>query len=76
VHLRPPGDFRPAPELKLDLYRRLAAEHDLRTIVDDDQRVVDRLRAAGFSVVLADWFRPGEPDRDSLASAQDEEGRT
>lgn len=76
LHLRPRRDFRPAPVLKLELYRALMVDHDIAVIVDDDTRVVERLRAAGLTVTHADWYRPPQADHDALAEAQDEQGRT
>jgi uncharacterized HAD superfamily protein len=76
LHLRPPRDFRPAPALKVEIYRKLADTHDIRTILDDDVLVVAALKSAGFPVTLADWYRPPTSERDALTKAQDERGRT
>ena len=67
LYLRPRGDFRPAPVLKQEVYRRMAEEFEIRQIVDDDERVVETLRTAGFPVpgpapfvspALRRWRRP------------------
>lgn len=76
VYLRGRGDFRPAPDLKLELYNRIAEEFDVVEIIDDDLRVVSRLRAAGFAVRHADWFRPEQAGAQALAEAQDDDGKS
>lgn len=73
LHMRSRGDFRPAPQVKLQIYRTIARDHQLEVIVDDDARVVEVLSQAGLPVRLADWF---DPDGPSLSEAQDEDGRT
>ena len=76
LRLRPHHDYRPAPVWKLAVYRELAEGVEVRTIVDDDLRVVEALRTAGFSVQHADWYAPPPEDRSRLARAQDELGRS
>ena len=76
IHLRPARDHRPAPDMKLDIYRELARDFDVQAIVDDDDRVVEALTAAGFPVIHATWYLPGRGDAATLSAAQDEEGRT
>jgi hypothetical protein len=71
LHLRPPGDYRPAPRYTLDVLRRLAPR-GIAAVVDDDDEVVRVATAAGFPAVLADWV----PRADTLRDAQDREGRT
>lgn len=71
LHLRPAGDFRPAPRFKLDVLRSLAGR-GVAAFVDDDEQVVDAAMAAGFPAALADWVPRAEP----LRQAQDEQGRT
>jgi phosphoglycolate phosphatase-like HAD superfamily hydrolase len=71
VHLRPYGDFRPAPRYKLDVLRELAGR-GIAAVVDDDDEVVGAARAAGFPAVLADWV----PRDRRLRRAQDRDGRT
>lgn len=73
LHMRARGDFRPAPEVKLEIYRALDQEFRLETIVDDDERVLEVLSNAGLPVLRADWFDPESP---VLSDAQDEQGRT
>lgn len=74
--LRPNRDYRPAPIWKLAVYRELAERVEVEIVVDDDLRVVDTLRTAGFSVRHADWYMPPAEDRSRLAQAQDELGRS
>jgi uncharacterized HAD superfamily protein len=71
LHLRPHHDYRPAPQYKLGVLRRLA-ERGIAAFVDDDDEVVSAAQAAGFPAVLADWVPRAAP----LRWAQDEEGRT
>lgn len=72
MYLRRPRDFRPAAQVKRQLYRRISREFPIGIIVDDDVAVVAALREAGFPVRHADWFRPSG----SLGAAQEDEGRT
>jgi hypothetical protein len=74
--LRPRGDYRPAPIWKLEVYSNLAKQAEIRTIVDDDVRVVEVLRAAGFQVRHADWYTPPADQSARLIQAQDELGRS
>jgi phosphoglycolate phosphatase-like HAD superfamily hydrolase len=71
LHLRPNGDYRPAPRYKVDVLRRLS-DRGIAAVVDDDELVVDSAAAAGFPTVLADWV----PRAGSLRRAQDRDGRT
>jgi phosphoglycolate phosphatase-like HAD superfamily hydrolase len=71
LHLRPPGDYRPAPRYKLEVLRRLAPR-GVAAFVDDDELVVRTAVDAGFPAVLADWVPRGR----ALERAQDREGRT
>jgi hypothetical protein len=70
--MRRDGDRRPARLTKIGLLRRLSEHGQVSVLVDDDPRVCDEARAAGFAVLQADWMdRP-----DSLDQAQEAEGRT
>lgn len=71
LHLRPAGDYRPAPRYKLDVLRRLAPR-GVAAFVDDDDLVVRTALDAGFPAVLADWVPRGA----TLRRAQDDDGRT
>jgi hypothetical protein len=70
--LRPPGDYRPAAQLKLDVVRTLADTVGVAAVLDDDPAVVQALSAAGFPVVLADWV----PHERTLSDAQERDGKT
>lgn len=76
MYMRPRGDFRPAPQVKLDVYRRIAVDYEIDVIWDDDTRVVETLRSAGFPVQWADWFSPDPVGQAALSDAQDEQGRS
>jgi phosphoglycolate phosphatase-like HAD superfamily hydrolase len=71
LHLRPMGDYRPAPVYKLDVLRRLAPR-GIAAVIDDDDEVVQAALDAGYPAVLADWV----PRSDALRQAQDRDGRT
>ncbi len=71
LHLRPYGDYRPAPRYKIAVLRELAPR-GIAAVIDDDDEVISAARAAGFPAVLADWVPRGQ----TLRHAQDEEGRT
>jgi phosphoglycolate phosphatase-like HAD superfamily hydrolase len=71
VHLRPYGDYRPAPRYKLDVLRKLAPR-DVAAVIDDDDEVIRAALAAGFPAILADWV----PRTAALRRAQDRDGRT
>lgn len=70
--MRPPGDRRPAAEVKVLLLGMLASGRTVGAVVDDDVDVVAAVGAAGYPVRLATWGRPSEP----LRRAQEVEGRT
>lgn len=70
--LRPEGDHRPAALFKLTEVHRLAASRTIAAMLDDDPRVVEVIRAAGFPVMLADWV----PHERILLEAQEQHGRT
>ncbi|MER7463257.1 HAD family acid phosphatase [Streptomyces sp. NPDC097981] len=65
-------DRRPARTTKLEVLRRIARGREVRMLVDDDELVCQAARAAGFTVVLADWAA----DAPELKTAQEGEGRT
>ena len=70
--MRPPGDRRPAAEVKVALLAVLGAGRTVGELVDDDPDVVAAAEAAGYPVRLANWGRPSE----ALRRAQEVEGRT
>jgi hypothetical protein len=65
--------------VKLEHLRRLAREHDIVEVIDDDPEVVAALTAAGFPVRHATWMHDAGsegPDAQALWDAQEREGRT
>jgi hypothetical protein len=72
LFMRPANDRRPARDFKSRQIARLAKESPIEVVVDDDPEVVQRLRALGYPVRLADWV----PHSSTLGAAQEREGRT
>ena len=72
VVLRPDRDFRPARTYKLEALARLAESRTVALLVDDDPRVLEDARQAGYDVLPATWM--GE--RAALHEAQERDGRT
>jgi phosphoglycolate phosphatase-like HAD superfamily hydrolase len=71
LYLRPGGDYRPAPQFKVEILQKLA-RRGIAAFVDDDEKVVQAALTAGFPAVLADWV----PRSEALRQAQDRAGRT
>lgn len=76
LEMRPESDRRPAAQVKVERLAELAADRQVAIVVDDDDRVVAAMRAAGYSVRHADWERRAIEEDRALALAQDVEGRT
>jgi hypothetical protein len=72
LHLRPPRDFRPAKDVKVEVIRWLAERSPVAVVVDDDEAVLQAVRLAGFDVLPATWM--GEAP--VLREAQEDVGRT
>jgi hypothetical protein len=70
--LRPDRDFRPARRYKLEALATLAESRTLALLVDDDPRVLEDARQAGYDVLPATWM--GE--QRALHDAQEQDGRT
>jgi hypothetical protein len=70
--LRPYDDYRPSSLYKVDALHVIAASRTVVVLVDDDPRVLDAARAAGFDVLPATWM--GE--HTALREAQERDGRT
>lgn len=70
--MRDDDDYRPARYLKRDVLRRVAAQRDVASMLDDDPAVVAMLEADGWPVELAIWL----PHSSTLRSAQEGQGRT
>jgi hypothetical protein len=71
--MRREGDRRPAVLVKTQALRKLRETKEIALVVDDDTRVVDAVRAAGFNASVAGWM---PRDGDILSDAQEREGRT
>ncbi|WP_181794891.1 hypothetical protein [Streptomyces sp. WELS2] len=72
VFMRPDADRRPARRTKLEILRRLARDHEVHVLVDDDELVCDDAGRAGFPVVRARWAQKSA----AVEEAQEREGRT
>ena len=72
LFMRPNGDHRPARVFKASQLKAMSRESTVDMVVDDDPEVVADLRAAGWTVRLADWV----PQDGTLREAQEREGRT
>jgi hypothetical protein len=70
--LRPYGDYRPSRTWKVEVLEDLARTRTVVVLVDDDPRVLDSARQAGFDVLPATWM--GE--HSALREAQERDGRT
>ena len=70
--LRPYDDYRPSSVWKVEQLESLAETRTVAVLVDDDPRVLDAARRAGFDVLPATWM--GE--HSALREAQEREGRT
>jgi hypothetical protein len=60
VLMQKSDDLRPARVTKLEQLRALREQRDIAVVIDDDPRVVEVLRTAGFPVQLATW-KPWTP---------------
>ena len=76
LHLRPPGDHRPARLVKVEALRRLSREAPVAVLVDDDPDVLAGARAAGFDVLPATWMDETEEQKATLHEVQEAEGAT
>ncbi|MBA3619662.1 MAG: hypothetical protein M3467_03590 [Actinomycetota bacterium] len=74
--MRREGDRRPARLTKVALLRRLAGERPVGLLVDDDEQVCAAARAAGFTVLQADWMLADPASDGALTEAQERDGRT
>ena len=70
--LRPAYDYRPSSVYKVDVLEELAETRTVVVLVDDDPRVLEAARRAGFDVLPATWM--GE--HSALREAQERDGRT
>jgi phosphoglycolate phosphatase-like HAD superfamily hydrolase len=70
-------DRRPARRVKVEVLRRLAADHEVVMVVDDDASVVAAIRSIGLPVTHAEWMPEDEAlQQVALFDAQEHDGRT
>jgi phosphoglycolate phosphatase-like HAD superfamily hydrolase len=70
-------DRRPARQVKVEALRRLAADHQVVMVVDDDVSAVAAIRAIGLPVTHATWMSQDDaPEQGALFDAQEHDGRT
>ena len=50
VYLRPDRDYRPAPQFKAEVLDALGGPDAVALVIDDDERVISALAAAGYHV--------------------------
>jgi hypothetical protein len=72
LFLRRYGDFRPARVMKVEMLGEFSKVAKVAVLVDDDEMVVEAARAAGYSVLHADWMA----DSAALLEAQEVDGAT
>jgi beta-phosphoglucomutase-like phosphatase (HAD superfamily) len=53
--LRKDHDRRPAPIMKLAVLRKLAKQHSIAIVVDDEPEVCEAFQTAGFQTYQATW---------------------
>jgi len=78
--MRSAQDRRPARFMKVDELRRLSRRGEVVMVIDDDEAVVQAVRAEGLPVAHAGWM-PTDTDTErvgqqELFAAQEGEGRT
>jgi hypothetical protein len=76
LFMRSDTDRRPARLTKLEVLRRLSRTKPVACMVDDDARVVQTVRDAGFVVQLAAWMHESPTEHSTLFDAQELQGRT
>ena len=74
--MRPERDRRPARLFKPEALRTISAQYDIQLVVDDDDAVVQTLRATGWPVRHATWMAGTMDEQQVLFTAQETEGRT
>ncbi|MCU1504158.1 MAG: hypothetical protein JWM12_3512 [Ilumatobacteraceae bacterium] len=74
--MRHAGDRRPAAQIKLEEIDSLARGGSIGIVVDDDDRVLAAVRAAGYPVFAAEWERRSSEEDAVLSTAQERDGVT
>ena len=76
LFMRSDTDRRPARLTKVEVLRRLSRSKPVACMVDDDARVVQTVREAGFVIQLASWMHESPAEHSTLFDAQELQGRT
>lgn len=74
--MRPVGNRGPSARFKLHEVQRLARARSVAIVVDDDDLVIEAMRAAGYPTMHADWEVRDATEQAALRNAQETEGRT
>jgi phosphoglycolate phosphatase-like HAD superfamily hydrolase len=74
--MRSSRDRRPAATVKVEVIARRFGDREVAIVVDDDDRVVAAMRAAGHPVLHADWEQRLAAEAAALDAAQEVDGRT
>lgn len=74
--MRSSRDRGPARVVKPQLVTHVAAGRTVGVVVDDDEEVLEAMRAMGWPVFHADWERRAWEEETALRQAQEDEGRT
>jgi hypothetical protein len=74
--MRPGGDRRPAAVVKVELLRALSQDRVIDLVVDDDEKVIKAVAAAGFPTLHATWEEREPEAQTALNFAQETEGKT
>lgn len=76
VHLRPDRDRRPARLFKPEVLAQLGGPAAISAVYDDDDAVVQALRAQGYPVTQVTWANSAGALTGVLQDAQETTGRT
>jgi uncharacterized HAD superfamily protein len=74
--MRPEGNRGPSARFKVREATRLARDHKIDIVIDDDASVIAAMKDAGFATLHADWETRDAQEQASLYEAQEVEGRT
>lgn len=76
LEMRSGRDFRPSSTVKVETLGRLAEGRTVGIVVDDDERVIAAMAAAGYPTFHATWERRAIDADAELRRAQESDGRT
>ena len=74
--MRPDDDRHPARLFKVGQVRRLERSDGVDLVLDDDPKVVDAIRDAGFVIEHATWMHESPTEKATLLDVQESEGRS